>query len=184
MKIYTRTGDGGQTSLFGGKRISKDSLRLEAYGSVDELNSHLGAIRSLKPSQQIDALLERIQNDLFILGADLATPLTKKSGNVQRIGQAHIDALERNIDTFEAGLKPLTAFILPGGTAVGSQLHIARTVCRRVERFVVKLSKKEHIGKLPTIYLNRLSDLLFVTARYANKRDAAAETTWSPHATP
>ena len=184
MKIYTRTGDGGQTSLFGGKRLSKDSLRIEAYGSVDELNSHLGAIRSLGPPPQIDALLEQLQNDLFVLGADLATPLSKKSAKIRRVDRVQVETLERHIDTFDASLKPLTVFILPGGSAVGAQLHVARTVCRRAERLVVKLSKKEPIGKIPIIYLNRLSDLLFVAARYANTLGGTAEQTWNSHATP
>lgn len=179
MKIYTKTGDGGQTSLFGGKRVAKDSLRIEAYGSVDELNSQLGAVRSLGPPAEIDSLLHRIQNDLFVLGADLATPLSRKPSRLQRIQQLHVAELETVIDEFEQSLKPLKAFILPGGSQVGALLHVARTVCRRAERLTVRLSRKEQIGKPPVVYLNRLSDLLFVLARYANKLSESEETMWS-----
>ena len=179
MKIYTRKGDRGETSLFGGTRVLKDSLRIEAYGSVDELNSTLGVIRALKPPPEVDSILEALQNNLFILGADLATPLTKKGAKVQRVQPSHVEQLEKTIDHLEALLEPLTSFILPGGSPIGSRIHVARTVCRRTERLVVRLSKKEKIGEAPVTYLNRLSDLLFVLARYANRLAGAEEKKWS-----
>jgi cob(I)alamin adenosyltransferase len=178
MKIYTKTGDKGKTSLFGGLRVSKDALRIEAYGTVDELNSHLGAIRSLKPGNEIDQVLEKMQNDLFTLGADLATPSRKKGATVQRIEAHHVEQAEKTIDHLDSNLEPLQNFILPGGSRIAAQIHIARTVCRRAERCVVQLARKESIGAIPIIYLNRLSDLLFVLARYANKREGTAETKW------
>lgn len=178
MKIYTKTGDKGKTSLFGGPRVSKDALRIEAYGTVDELNSHLGAIRSLKPGNEIDQVLEKMQNDLFTLGADLATPSHKKGATVRRIEPHHVEQAEKTIDHLDSNLEPLQNFILPGGSRIAAQIHIARTVCRRAERCVVQLSRKESIGATPIIYLNRLSDLLFVLARYANKREGTAETKW------
>jgi cob(I)alamin adenosyltransferase len=180
MKIYTKRGDRGETSLFGGKRLSKDMLRIEAYGSVDELNSILGVVRSLKPHRELDALLEQVQNELFVLGADLATPGRSSAKNAQRLQEKSVSQLETHIDALTARLTPLRSFILPGGSPVGAQLHVARTVCRRAERLVVRLGKKEKIGELPVKYLNRLSDLLFVLARHANKLDGAAETAWAP----
>lgn len=180
MKIYTRKGDGGETSLFGGQRIAKDALRIEAYGSVDELNSLLGVVRAMKPTDEIDTLIHQLQEELFVLGADLATPLDTQSKNVPRIEQRHIDFLERQIDRMDAQLMPLTTFVLPGGSLVGAQLHLARTVCRRAERLTVQLQKEEAINALTVVYLNRLSDFLFVLARYANKIDGANETPWSP----
>jgi cob(I)alamin adenosyltransferase len=180
MKIYTRKGDGGETSLFGGQRIAKDALRIEAYGSVDELNSLLGVVRAMKPAGEIDALVRQLQEELFVLGADLATPSNAQSKNVPRIEQRHIDFLERQIDRMDAQLTPLTTFILPGGNPIGAQLHLARTVCRRAERLTVRLSKEEAVNALTIVYLNRLSDLLFVLARYANKIDGVNETPWSP----
>jgi cob(I)alamin adenosyltransferase len=178
MKIYTKHGDRGETSLFGGKRLSKDSLRIEAYGSVDELNSILGVVRSLKPHRELDSLLEQVQNELFVLGADLATPRTSSSKKVQRLQEQSVLQLEEHIDALDETLSPLRSFILPGGSPVAAKLHVARTVCRRAERLVVRLGKKEKIGGLPVKYLNRLSDLLFVLARYANKLDGAVETPW------
>jgi cob(I)alamin adenosyltransferase len=180
MKIYTRKGDKGETSLFGGRRVSKDSLRIDAYGSVDELNSQLGVVRALEPHREIDALLKRIQEELFVLGADLATPKGEQGKDVPRIQQRHITALEHDIDRLEEHVPPLKTFILPDGSPVGAQLHVARTVCRRAERLVVRLGKREDINDLSVVYLNRLSDLLFVLARYANTLDGVAEHTWSP----
>lgn len=182
MKIYTKTGDKGSTSLFGGKRTTKDSLRIESYGTVDELNSALGVVRSLGPKLELEEILSLLQNDLFILGADLATPKGTRSMHVMRIQQDQITSLEQIIDRLDARLQPLSTFILPGGSQVASELHLARTICRRAERFVVKLSRKEKIGSLRTVYLNRLSDLLFVMARYANYVDGKQETPWiAPH---
>jgi len=187
MKIYTKTGDGGETGLFGGKRVSKDSKRIEAYGTVDELNSVLGLVRSLlkavpplaemNSAKKIDAILEQIQGDLFTLGADLATPLDANSSTA-RIQSADVLRIEKHIDAIDPELKPLKNFILPGGTQVAAMLHFARTVCRRAERRVVKLAKKEPIGESPVIYLNRLGDLLFVLARYANHLENREEQQW------
>ena len=178
MKIYTKTGDRGETSLMGGNRVPKDSLRIAAYGTVDELNAHLGLIRSGRPGELLDALLGMLQDRLFVLGADLASP-RQKEGSVPRIGAADIAKLEKAIDELDAKLEPLASFILPGGTVPASQIHIARTVCRRAERAVVKLAREERIGEEPVVFLNRLSDLLFVMARSANHLAGVHETRWS-----
>jgi cob(I)alamin adenosyltransferase len=178
MKIYTTTGDQGETSLFGGKRVPKDALRIEAYGTVDELNSSLGVARSLKPAKELDEILEILQNDLFVLGADLATPVEKQNGIVERIRQEHITRIEKIIDSVEARLTPLSSFILPCGSQVAAQLHLARTICRRAERCVVKLSREERTESHCVMYLNRISDLLFVLARRANQIDGVEETPW------
>lgn len=178
MKIYTKTGDKGKTSLFGGLRVSKDASRIQAYGTVDELNSHVGAIRSLNPGSEINEVLEKLQNDLFALGSDLATPSPKKGAAVKRIEPRHIEQAEKIIDRLDSKLELLQNFILPGGSRIAAQIHVARTVCRRAERCVVELSRKETIGTLPVIYLNRISDLLFVLARYANKLERIEETKW------
>lgn len=178
MKIYTKTGDNGETSLFGGKRVRKDALRIEAYGTVDELNSILGIVRALKPSKEIEKMLSSLQSDLFILGADLATPLEHKSSYIPRIKKSSITKLEKTIDSIEKKLTPLKVFILPGGSLVAAHLHFARTVCRRAERKVVLLSHSEKLGGDVLVYLNRLSDLLFVLARYANFIDGKEELMW------
>jgi cob(I)alamin adenosyltransferase len=178
MKIYTKTGDKGNTSLFGGKRTSKDSLRIEAYGTVDELNSALGIARALNPKLDLDEIIGRLQNDLFVLGADLATPMGTKASYVQRIQNEHVAELEHTIDRLDTRLQPLSTFVVPGGSQLASQLHLARTICRRAERFVVKLARKEKTGPFCVVYLNRLSDLLFVMARFANYSDGRQETPW------
>lgn len=178
MKIYTKTGDKGETALFGGERVPKDAHRIEAYGSVDELNCVLGVIRSLKPQAKVDQILGKIQHQLFELGADLATPITRQSPLIPRIKRTHAVFLEKTIDTLEVKLQPLKTFILPGGSVVAAHLHLARTVCRRAERNVVRLSRNEEIGDSVIIYLNRLSDLLFVMARYANHLDKTDEVKW------
>lgn len=180
MKIYTRTGDRGDTSLFGGQRVPKDALRIEAYGTVDELNSVLGIVRADNKEPEIDGILDDIQRELFDLGADLATPRSANTKLVKRIQPRDAQRLEKLIDRLDAQLKPLKTFILPGGSPVASRLHFARTVCRRAERAVVRLSRNEDIGEDVTVYLNRLSDLLFVLARYANLRAGVPETTWKP----
>ncbi|MCX6120188.1 MAG: cob(I)yrinic acid a,c-diamide adenosyltransferase [Ignavibacteriales bacterium] len=180
MKIYTKTGDTGDTSLFGGKRVPKSSLRIDAYGTVDELNALLGVSRALKPHTEVDSILEQIQNQLFVLGADLATPFDTTPMKMKRVQQNEIQILEETIDRLDAQLEPLKSFILPGGSAVSAQLHVARTVCRRAERFVDALGRKEEIGKFPLVYLNRLADLLFVLARYANKISKVNEISWHP----
>lgn len=178
MKIYTKTGDKGKTSLFGGERVSKDTQRIEAYGCVDELNSHIGVVRSLKPQVEIERILDRVQQELFILGTDLATPQTRPPKKIDRIESRHIEQLEKDIDRLDSALDPLQQFILPGGSRVAAALHVARTVCRRAERRIVQLSKKGEIGTTPVVYINRLSDLLFVTARYANKLESVEEVKW------
>jgi cob(I)alamin adenosyltransferase len=179
MKIYTKTGDAGDTSLYGGKRVPKSSLRIDAYGTIDELNAQLGVVRTLNPTTEVDSLIEQIQNQLFVLGADLATPFESAPANFKRIQQNEIQILEETIDRLDAQLEPLKSFVLPGGSLVSSELHAARTVCRRAERLVDALGRKEKIGKFPLIYLNRLADLLFVAARYENKAAKVKEAKWS-----
>jgi cob(I)alamin adenosyltransferase len=179
MKIYTKTGDNGDTSLFGGKRVPKSNLRIEAYGTVDELNAQLGVGRALKPTAEVESILEQLQNQLFVLGADLATPLDTAAPRIQRIQQDHIDNLEKIIDQIDVQLKPLQSFIIPGGQLVGAQMHVARTICRRAERLVDALGRKENIGKFLLVYMNRLADLLFVLGRYANNLAGTEETTWN-----
>lgn len=180
MKLYTKTGDKGQTSLFGGQRVSKSSDRVEAYGTVDELNSYLGVVRlHTKTWNQEDLLLKQIQNDLFILGADLATPAdSPHSSKVPRIDELHISILENKIDFYQEGCPPFEFFVLPGGIEAAAHLHVARTICRRAERIVVKMQDHEDEYKEIIVYLNRLSDLLFIMARYANLKEGVVETEW------
>ena len=181
MKIYTRTGDAGQTGLFGGGRVPKDDIRVEAYGDVDELNAVIGMARCLEMMPRIDEVLVPIQRDLFAIGALLATPDRDKMAlhlEKARIGEARITELELAIDDGEHELEPLRAFILPGGTPKSAALHVARTVCRRAERHVVRLQHEVELPPLAVIYLNRLSDLLFTLARLANRRAGAGEVTW------
>lgn len=179
MKIYTRTGDKGDTSLFGGQRVPKDAQRIEAYGTVDELNSVLGIVRADSKEPRIDRVLEHVQSSLFDLGADLATPRSLGK-TIKRIGARDTAALEKFIDSLEPELKPLRSFILPGGSPVAARLHFGRTICRRAERVIVRLSRNEDIGDQITVFLNRLSDLLFVLARYANRVADVPETRWKP----
>lgn len=180
MKIYTKTGDKGETSLFGGKRVGKDNPRLEAYGTVDELNSLLGFCVSVSKSDEVRELLTYLQNRLFDTGADLATPLDFLSERITipRISESHITAVEKAIDFFDAQLPALTGFILPGGSEAACRLHIARSVCRRAERCVVALQKGEQINQNIIIFLNRVSDLLFVLARYENKISGTGDVNW------
>lgn len=178
MKIYTKTGDRGETSLMGGARVPKNSLRIAAYGSVDEVNAHLGVIRSDHPEPKLDSILNSLQNALFVLGADLAAPRDRENQKVPRIALSDVKMLEQTIDELEAALKPLASFILPGGTTIAAHAHVARTVCRRAERTVVELSRQEAIGEEPVVFLNRLSDLLFVMARYANHLAGVKEPQW------
>src|SRR5438105_3774952 len=178
MKIYTKTGDAGDTGLFGGGRVPKNHPRVEAYGDVDELNAVLGAARAAEPMPRIDEVLVPVQRDLFAIGALLATPnLEEMRQHLEkaRIDDARFDELERSIDDGDAELEPLRAFIVPGGTTKAAALHVARTVCRRAERRVVELADETEIPPLVVIYLNRLSDLLFTLARVANKRGGAGE---------
>jgi cob(I)alamin adenosyltransferase len=181
MKIYTRTGDQGSTGLFGGGRVLKDDIRVEAYGDVDELNAVIGMARSVEMMPRIDEVLVPIQRDLFAIGALLATPDRDKMAQhleKARIDEARIAELERAIDQGDAELEPLKAFIIPGGTPKAAALHVARTVCRRAERHVVRLQQQVELPPLAVIYLNRLSDLLFTLARVANCRAGAGEVTW------
>ena len=178
MKIYTKTGDKGDTSLFGGQRAPKDALRIEAYGTVDELNSILGIVRADNTDPEINGVLTQIQNQLFDLGADLATPRSVEKKNIKRFDLKDAHSLEKIIDSLDTHLKPLKSFILPGGARVAAGIHFARTVCRRAERAVVRLSRNEDIGEGIIIYLNRLSDLLFVLARYANHKADVPEMKW------
>lgn len=178
MKIYTKTGDKGDTSLFGGQRVPKDALRIEAYGTVDELNSVIGIVRADNSDQEIDGILEQVQNELFELGADLATPRSVEKRQINRIEMKDVQVLEKILDGLQEHLKSLRSFILPGGSPVAARVHFARTVCRRAERAVVRLSRNEDIGEEVITYLNRLSDLLFVLARYANHKANIAEVKW------
>jgi cob(I)alamin adenosyltransferase len=191
VRIYTRSGDTGETGLFGGQRVSKDDLRVEAYGAVDELNAALGLAAALKADAEIDALLNELQHELFLLGADLATPGIRDEArgrvSIERVSSALAERLERLIDRYEADLPPLTQFILPGGQPLAAALHWARVVCRRAERRCVTLARVEADGanaSAPDInpevvrYLNRLSDLLFVLARAANHRRGAGDVIW------
>ncbi|MBU2494483.1 MAG: cob(I)yrinic acid a,c-diamide adenosyltransferase [Bacteroidetes bacterium] len=181
MKIYTKTGDKGTTSLFGGKRVDKDDLRIETYGTVDELNALLGAAVSEIDNIELIEILRDIQIDLFTVGSDLATPEENNVNfAVPRIQSNHAEKLEKYIDKFTDRLPPLKNFILPGGSKGSSLLHLARTVCRRGERAVVKLGRKEKIGENILVYLNRLSDLLFVLARYANLVSSTPDIEWKP----
>ncbi len=177
-RIYTRTGDKGETGLVGGARVSKDSLRVDAYGSVDELNSVLGIARAFLKDRELDDLLAELQKDLFVVGADLASTSDHQQRNVPRITAEKIASMEQTIDKFEAELSPLRAFILPGSGVAGSILHNARTVARRAERRVVTLSKAEAINERMVPYMNRLSDLLFVMARVANHRENKGDIEW------
>lgn len=176
-RIYTRSGDGGETGLLGGGRVPKDHARVEAYGTVDELNAVLGLARAACRHPELDARLARIQGELFALGADLADA---RSEVPARLGASAVERLEREIDAMDAELPPLHRFVLPGGGELGARLHLARTVCRRAERRVVRLAAVAPVPRDALRYLNRLSDWLFVAARWANARDGAAEVTWEP----
>ena len=181
MKIYTKTGDAGETGLFGGGRVSKAHPRVEAYGDVDELNASLGLARSIEMMPRIDEVLVPVQRDLFAIGALLATPdrdKMKRQLEKARIDDARIAELEHAIDDGDRELEPLKSFIVPGGTPKAAALHVARTVCRRAERRVIALAPEEEIPPIVVIYLNRLSDLLFTLARVANRRAGAGEVTW------
>jgi len=172
--LYTRTGDKGETSLYSGKRVGKESVRVEAYGTVDELNSQIGAARAFLKDKAgpVDQNLRKVQGDLFVLGGNLAlTP-------VPRIGKEHVERLEKMVDSTLANLPKLTRFILPNGGIAGSQLQVARAVCRRAERTVLALSRSEDVNPEIIRYLNRLSTLLFDLARLANKLDGVSEEEW------
>lgn len=181
LRIYTKTGDKGDTGLFGGGRVPKDHPRVEAYGDIDELNAFVGLARAAEPMPRVDEVLAPVQRDLFALGALLATPDRDKMQEQlakARISEARIAQLEQAIDDCEHELEPLKAFILPGGTPKAAALHVARTVCRRAERAVISLQREAEVPPVVLIYLNRLSDLLFVLARVATRRAGAGEVTW------
>jgi cob(I)alamin adenosyltransferase len=184
-RVYTRVGDGGETSLIGGERVSKASARLECYGTVDELNAVLGLVcEALADSAARTFLLpivRRVQQELFNLGCELATPDPARRAKGPRIAQRHVDALERDIDAVNDELPALKSFVLPGGGRASAHLHLARTVCRRCERLVVALGDPDHA--LGVAYLNRLSDALFVWGRWAAHKDGADEPLWDSHKT-
>lgn len=181
MKIYTKTGDAGETGLFGGGRVPKDHPRVQAYGEIDELNSAIGVARATQPVHFMDQFLERIQRDLFALGGQLATPDPEKvkvALEKADLSETRIGDFERVMDEADHELPALRAFVLPAGTPKAAALHLARTICRRAERSVVRLSHNDNIPELDLVYLNRLSDLLFTLARLANHRDGAGDVTW------
>jgi cob(I)alamin adenosyltransferase len=181
MRIYTRTGDTGETGLFGGGRVSKANPRVEAYGTVDELNAHLGWAETLLRHLRVTESLQRVQCDLLVIGADLATPPDASpaaQSRTQRIEGAQVVRLEVWINSLGAETMPLTTFILPGGSPGAAALHVCRTVCRRAERQVVALAEQEPVNPMTITYLNRLSDLLFMLARWVNAREGVAEPAW------
>ncbi|HZP81298.1 MAG TPA: cob(I)yrinic acid a,c-diamide adenosyltransferase [Chthonomonadaceae bacterium] len=190
LRIYTRTGDTGETGLFGGQRVRKDDLRVEAYGSVDELNAFLGMARAQGPDAEIESLLSVLQSDLLSVGADLATPEEGDTHKgrivVTRLGSERTAQLEAWIDRFETELPPLRQFLLPGGHPLAAALHVARVVCRRAERRCVALNRTLEEAEATPLnpetlrYLNRLSDLLFVLARVANQRNGVSDVLWNP----
>lgn len=190
-RVYTRRGDHGETDLVGGKRAAKDGLRIEAYGTVDELNAAVGVARAhnaatmprgrargAAAAQELDALLKKLQNELFDLGGELATPPEEFLPGMFRVGEADVKALEVAMDRCQKDLKPLVSFVLPGGGEVSAHLHVARTICRRAERQVLRLMREEDIGEWPLAYLNRLSDLLFVLSRWIGHHRGEQEYLW------
>lgn len=179
-RIYTRGGDKGETSLVGGARVAKHSLRVAALGTVDEVNACIGLVR-LHTQGAADAMLARIQDDLFDLGADIGNPAAEDATPALRIVQTQVDRLEREIDGLNANLAPLNSFVLPGGTPASAQLHLARTVCRRAERLATRLAKREPMNAAALKYLNRLSDHLFVLARHLNGQ-GTGDILWRPGA--
>jgi cob(I)alamin adenosyltransferase len=189
-RIYTKTGDTGDTRLVGGQKVRKDSPRIEAYGTVDELSSVLGIARTLLEAKDtppgassLATVLRRIQNELFNLGSGLATRLEDLHPGQPVIREDHVTALEREIDGWNESLPPLRSFVLPGGGVVGAHLHLARTVCRRAERAVVRAADQESVSPEAIRYLNRLSDALFVMSRHAARLYGEAEPLWTPEST-
>jgi len=189
MKLYTRRGDSGQTDLFGGQRVDKDALRVDAYGTVDEVNAHLGLVAACITHDDVPGLgriaevLPNLQSRLFEIGADLASPRSDENATdpvagIARIDKPQTEELERLIDRFSEAVPEMKHFILPGGSEVAARLHVARTVCRRAERICVALQKHEPVGEQVIVYLNRLSDLLFAMARQANHLQGIADVPW------
>ena len=182
-KVYTRTGDDGTTALGGGQRLPKDDLRIRAYGTVDELNAVLGTARAVTLSERVEVQLARIQNELFHLGSDLCVrEEDKQSLPVPTIEERHVEALEQLMDELSEELEPLQNFVLPAGCAGSAQLHVARTVCRRAERELVSLASRERVGASTIRYLNRLSDALFVMARWENAAQGVPDVLWDSRA--
>ena len=175
-KIYTKTGDDGTTGLIGGKRIKKTDSRIIAYGAIDEINSAIGIALSLMPDSDINEILTKVQNDLFVAGADLANPNLTDLTN--RITNDMVEYIENHIDRLESELPPITYFILPGGSPLASQVHLARSICRRAEINILEIAEKEQINKTCQIYINRLSDLLFVISRTINNRKKIKDVAW------
>jgi len=186
-RVYTRTGDDGTTGLVGGARAAKDSGRIEAYGTVDELNAAVGlcivALSGSRARARLEPILRRVQNELFNLGAELATPDEQRRARQPSVAERHVEALEREIDELNENLPELRSFILPGGGSVSAHLHLARTICRRAERRAISLGREEPIGAQAVVYLNRLSDALFVFGRWAAHEDAELEPLWEPEKT-
>ncbi len=181
MKLYTRTGDAGETSLFDGTRVAKDDPRVAAYGDVDELNATLGFCRAAAGPGTLDECLAWIQNDLFVVGSELATPRdSPQAAKVPCVRDTHCETLETWIDESSAAVPPLKRFVLPGGTELAARLHLARTCCRRAERSIIPLVQSKECRAEVLIYLNRLSDLLFAWARQANHQAGVADVTWDP----
>ena len=185
-RVYTRRGDQGETDLVGGARVAKDSPRIEAYGTVDELNAAVGVVRAVnvalharsRAGRELDAILRKLQNELFDLGGELATPPSEFRPGMFRVGAAEVKALETCMDGCQKDLQSLKSFVLPGGGRVSAFLHVARTVCRRAERDVLRLMRSEDIGEWPLAYLNRLSDLLFVLSRWIGHHLGEREFLW------
>ena len=185
-RVYTRTGDDGMTALVGGKRVSKDAARIEAYGTVDELNAVVGLVRAWNEEGngqrelhlRLDAMLQEIQQELFDLGSELATPEDFTYDGMHRMGEEEVTRIERVIDECQEELEPLKSFILPGGGRISAQLHQCRTVCRRAEREILGLSRIENVGEWPLRYVNRLSDLFFVLGRWVGKNLGETEYLW------
>ncbi len=179
MKIYTKTGDTGTTGLYGGQRIGKDALRMQAIGDIDELNAYIGVCRTHSADMPIDGELAQVQHWLFDIGAELATPQESKASHA-KIGQTEILWLESSMDEHSDSLDPLKNFILPGGCALASHLHVARAVCRRAERTLVALSANEAVRSELLVCINRLSDWFFVTARVSNRLSHVEDVKWNP----
>ncbi|MBR9977582.1 MAG: cob(I)yrinic acid a,c-diamide adenosyltransferase [Bacteroidetes bacterium] len=177
VKIYTKTGDQGKTALFGGRRVGKDSARIEAYGTIDELNAFLG-FALVSASTEVADLIVAVQNELFVFGADLATPLETRNTDITRIDEKYVARIEQRIDMLEEQLQPIRYFIIPGGGETAARLHMCRTIARRAERLIVNLSAMEEINEADLRYINRLSDFLFVLARYANYVDGFEDVRW------
>ena len=184
-RVYTRRGDRGETDLVGGVRVAKDSARIDAYGTVDELNAAIGVVRAVngstpraKKARELEDVLRRLQNELFDLGGELATPADAFQPGMFRVGAGEVKALEETLDRCQKDLAPLKSFVLPGGGPVSAFLHVARTVCRRAERDVLRLMRQEDVGEWPLAYLNRLSDLLFVLSRWVGRHRGEKEFLW------